>query len=116
MRAMMSPDRLATRAPQSPPCQRCGSREVAVLVVRTAGGAELASGEPLGRARATHYGTLSCRPTRPPCRRAAVLRSSPQVRAHLRTAGRTCLSHCSSRTLPRLDRFSYQPEGKEALR
>ena len=34
---------------ESPPCQRCGRREVAVRVIRTAGGAERASGEPVGR-------------------------------------------------------------------
>ena len=53
MRAMMSPDRQAKRAQQSPPSQRCGRQDVAVRVIRTAGGAEVASGEPLGRARAT---------------------------------------------------------------
>ena len=34
---------------ESPPCQRCGRREVAVRVIRTAGGAERASGKPVGR-------------------------------------------------------------------
>ena len=34
---------------EAPPCQRCGRREVAVRVIRTAGGAEVASGKPVGR-------------------------------------------------------------------
>ena len=34
---------------EAPPCQRCGRREVAVRVIRTAGGAEVVSGERWGR-------------------------------------------------------------------
>ena len=34
---------------EAPPCQRCGRRDVAVRVIRTAGGAEVTSGEPVGR-------------------------------------------------------------------
>ena len=36
---------------EAPPCQRCGRRDVAVRVIRTAGGAEVTSGEPVGRDR-----------------------------------------------------------------
>ncbi len=39
---------------EAPPCQRCGRREVAVRVIRAAGGAEVASGEPVGRGMALH--------------------------------------------------------------